>query len=42
MQHFLKKNKQVQQVGKMFGEVVSLQYDIGTSGKDLAVIKFIT
>ena len=38
----LKKNKQVQQVAKMFREVESLQDDIGTSGKDLAVIRFVT
>ena len=29
-----KKNKQVQQAAKTFGEVESLQDDIGTSGKD--------
>lgn len=38
----LKKNKQVQQVAKMFGEVKSLQDDIGASVKDLAVIRFVT
>ena len=38
----LKKNKQVQQVAKMFSEVETLQVDIGTSGKDLAVIRFVT
>ena len=37
----LKKNKQVQLVAKMFGEVDSLQDDIGTPGKDLAVIRFV-
>ena len=38
----LKKNKQDQQVAKMFGETESLQDDIGTSGTDLGVIRFAT
>ena len=38
----LKKNKQVQQVAKMFGEVKSLQDDFGTSIKDLTVIRLVT
>ena len=38
----LKKNKQVHLVVKMFGEVESLQDDIGTSGNDLAVIRTVT
>ena len=38
----LKKNKQIQQVAKMFGEVESLEEDIDTSGKDLAVTRFVT
>ena len=38
----LKKNTQVQQVAKMFGEVETLQFDSGTSGKDLVVINFVT
>ena len=36
----LKKKKQLQQVAKKFGENKSLQDDIATSGKDLAVIRF--
>ena len=38
----LKKNKEVDLVAKMFGEVESLQDDIGTSGNDLAVIRAVT
>ena len=38
----LKKNKQIQRVAKMFGEVESLEEDIDTSGKDLAVTRFVT
>ena len=38
----LKKNKQDQQVAKIFGEIESLQDDIGTSGTDLGAIRFAT